>query len=81
MIQKYSSRNYSKKISGLISNFWPLKNLSWLEISSKFEPGLSDYIRDSKTFWHMKELEKNLPKFKGITPMAVKDVIQVTFNL
>ena len=35
-----------------------------------------EYIRNSRTFFHMKELEKSLPKAKGITPMAVKDVVQ-----
>merc|ERR1711937_164702 len=50
-----------------------------LSLEEKMQRAL-DYIRDSKTFWHMKELEKNLPKFKGITPMAVKDVIQALID-
>ena len=35
-----------------------------------------DYILSKRTFFHMKELEKSLPKAKGITPMAIKEVIQ-----
>lgn len=35
-----------------------------------------DWIRKQKSFFHMKDLEKILPKAKGITPMSVKDVIQ-----
>lgn len=35
-----------------------------------------DYIRTRGEFFHIKELEKALPKAKGITPMAIKDVIQ-----
>ena len=35
-----------------------------------------DWIRKQKSFFHMKDLEKSLPKAKGITPMSIKDVIQ-----
>ncbi|CAG5114037.1 Oidioi.mRNA.OKI2018_I69.chr2.g8119.t1.cds [Oikopleura dioica] len=35
-----------------------------------------DWIRKQNSFFHMKDLEKSLPKAKGITPMSIKDVIQ-----
>ena len=35
-----------------------------------------DWIRKQQSFFHMKDLEKILPKAKGITPMSIKDVIQ-----
>ncbi|XP_076803015.1 meiotic nuclear division protein 1 homolog isoform X2 [Clavelina lepadiformis] len=35
-----------------------------------------DFFYEKKEFFHLKEIEKLVPKCKGITPMSVKEVVQ-----
>lgn len=37
---------------------------------------MSDYFLEKRDFFQLKELEKYLPKEKGIVQMTVKDVLQ-----